>query len=1075
MRKFTHLIFTLVAVALLVIVGTGCSPAARKARHLERANRYFDSGQYDKAEVEYMNVLLIERENSQAIGHLGLIYSEQGRLGRAAPFLLKGRELEPNNLDLRLKLGLIYLAAGRLKEARDEANFVLDRRPQDDEAPLLLAEAAVTTNQIEETRQRLQKLSQPATERAPYQVALGTLDFRQSDFKAAEAAFKRAQTLDPKSSAVYSALGNLYWAQNDLKRAEQAFKTAAEFAPARSPRRLRYAQFKIQTGDLAAGKRILEEIVPKTPDYLPAWTGLAEIALGEKKYDECAALIDKMLARDPANYDALVLGGRLRLVKGETAKATTEFERIAKIYPQSPAVHYQLALAYLANDETGKAVSSLNQAVTLAPDFDEAVLLQAGLKVRSGDLSSAIISLKQLVQRRPQIPQAQLLLADAYHAQGNLDDALKVCRQWGELFPQSPQAPLLMGFVLLQQDKRDEARQAFGKALELAPDYLPALEQLVNLDLMEKQYTTALQRVEKLLEKDPKLTEPRLLLARVFQAQGDTNQAEAALLKAIELKPDLRAAYLLLARLYVDSHQNQKALENLHEVVAKNPKDVGALMQIGMIHDQEKNYDAARDTYEKLLAINPKFSLALNNLAYLYSEHFGQLEKAYEMASRARELLPYDPFTADTLGWILYKKSQYPSALSLLQESADKLPAEPEVQFHLGMTHYMMGEEEPARVAFQRALQLNKDFPGSDEASRRLSVLAIDVKTAGDEARAGLEKRVAEQPDDLIALVRLAAIYERNGAVDKAIGAYQTALKVNPKNVRALISLAQLYAARLQGTPKAIELAKAAYKLAPDDPAVSHTLGRMAYQTGDYKWALSLLQITARKQPGEPEVLYDLAEASYSMGQVPDAEAAMRSALQAGAPFSRADEAKRFLDMVALSANPSQALTAESRVEELLKSDPGYVPAIVVVATISEQKSDFSQAKQTYEKVLRRYPDFAPAKKRLAILSAEDPVPNQKVYELAMQAREAFPNDPEVAKALGIIVYRQGDYARSARLLQESANKLNGDAKVLYYLGMAQYQLKQPSESKQLLQRALDLNLEAGLAVEAKRTLAELK
>ena len=142
MRKFTHLIFTLVAVALLVIVGASCSPAARKARHLERANRYFGSGQYDKAEVEYMNVLLIERENSQAIGHLGLIYSEQGRLGRAAPFLLKGRELEPNNLDLRLKLGLIYLAAGKLKEARDEANFVLDRRPQDDEAPLLLAEAA---------------------------------------------------------------------------------------------------------------------------------------------------------------------------------------------------------------------------------------------------------------------------------------------------------------------------------------------------------------------------------------------------------------------------------------------------------------------------------------------------------------------------------------------------------------------------------------------------------------------------------------------------------------------------------------------------------------------------------------------------------------------------------------------------------------------------------------------------------------------------------------------------------------------------------------------------------------------
>jgi tetratricopeptide (TPR) repeat protein len=302
-------------------------------------------------------------------------------------------------------------------------------------------------------------------------------------------------------------------------------------------------------------------------------------------------------------------------------------------------------------------------------------------------------------------------------------------------------------------------------------------------------------------------------------------------------------------------------------------------------------------------------------------------------------------------------------------------------------------------------------------------------------------------------------------------------LKVNPKNVRALISLAQLYAARLQDTPKAIELAKAAYKLAPDDSGITHTLGRLAYQTGDYKWALSLLQMTARKQPNDPEVLFDFAEASYSVGQVPDAEAAMRSALQAGAPFSRADEAKRFLDMVALSANPSQALAALSRVEEILKSDPGYVPALMVVATANEQSrlGGITAAKQTYEKVLSRFPDFAPAKKRLAILYAADAADNQKAYELAMKAREAFPNDPEVAKALGIIVYRQGDYSRSAQLLKESASKRNGDAQVMYYLGMAQYRLKKPAESKQSLQRALDLNLPGELVAEARRVLAELK
>ena len=222
-------------------------------------------------------------------------------------------------------------------------------------------------------------------------------------------------------------------------------------------------------------------------------------------------------------------------------------------------------------------------------------------------------------------------------------------------------------------------------------------------------------------------------------------------------------------------------------MLAKNPNDITAMMLMGMIHNEMKDYDKARDTYEKLLAINPNFSSALNNLAYLYSERFGRLDKAFAMARRARDLRPYDPATADTLGWIFYQKHQYPQALSLLQDSADKLPSNPEVQFHLGMTHYMLGEEDAARVALQQALQTDREFPGKDEASGCLSLLATDARTSGPEARASLENRLTKQPDDPIALLRLGALYEREGAVDKAVGAYQTVLKGNPNNVRALI------------------------------------------------------------------------------------------------------------------------------------------------------------------------------------------------------------------------------------------------------------------------------------------------
>jgi tetratricopeptide (TPR) repeat protein len=1072
MRKIIYPFLILFAASFLVVTNTGCTAKAKKAYHLHRANQYFDSGQYDRAEIEYINVLRNDRQNVEAISRLGVIYFEEGNFQRAAPFLFKGRELATNDLNLHLKSGFIYLAIGKPKEARDEANFVLDRKPQDEDAPILLAQAAITQKDIEDTRGRLQKLSQ-AGDRASFEVALGALSFRERDFKTAATAFERAQTLDPKSGAANEALGALHWVQNDLKQAETAFKTAADLSPSRSPRRLTYAQFEIQTGNLEAGKNVLDEIVKAAPDYIPAWIGLAEIALSEKKFDEGAAALNKVLAQDRGNYDALLLSGQLHLAQGETAQAITELEKMAQLFPQAPRVHYLLATAYLVNDDSRNAVNSLNQAVNLDTNYVEAIVLLAQVEIKNGDLDPAIVSLKPLVQRQPRLTQAQLLLADAYRAQDHTDDALAIYQQLEELFPQNPQIPLLMGSTFVQRKENVEARKQFARTLELAPNSLPALEQLVDLDLNEKQFAAAQQRIEGAIEKNPKLAELRLLSADLFIVQGETNQAQASLLQAVELDPQSPSAYLSLAQLYFDSKQNEKALAALNTMLSMDAKNVSALMLMGTFQSELKNYQAAADAYERLLEVNPKFSPALNNLAYLYCENLNQLDRAYELAQRVRQLLPDDASTADTLGWILLKKGQYPSALSLLQEAANKLPGEPEIQFHLGMACYMMDDEAGARAAFQGALQLKNDFIGRAECNRYLSLLAIDPKTATPADRAALEKRIAEKSDDPVALSRLASIYERDGNFDKETVTYEAVLRANPQNSDAMIKLAQLYAPK--DSQKAFDLAKAAYKFAPNDPEIGYTLGHLAYQIGNYKLAVSLLQQAAQNQPDNPKILYDFAEAAYSVGKISDAQTAMQGALQAGLTSPESEEASRLLDMINLSANPSLAVAAKSRVEEILKSNPDYVPALMASAVIAEQDTNYDLAAAAYEKVLKHNPDFVVAQKKLAVIYSQETGMTEKAYALAIKAREAFPNDSEIAKTLGVVVFQQGDYARAVKLLQEGAIERIGDAELFYYLGAAQYQLKNMAESKISLQRALDLNLSGKQLAEAKRILSALK
>ncbi len=105
-------------------------------------------------------------------------------------------------------------------------------------------------------------------------------------------------------------------------------------------------------------------------------------------------------------------------------------------------------------------------------------------------------------------------------------------------------------------------------------------------------------------------------------------------------------------------------------------------------------------------------------------------------------------------------------------------------------------------------------------------------------------------PDDSIALSRLAVIYERDGATDKAITADEAAMKANPKNARVALDLAQLYSMQPGQTAKALELSKQAYKLAPSEPGTARTLGHLALLSGDYKFSQNLLLEAARQSAG---------------------------------------------------------------------------------------------------------------------------------------------------------------------------------------------------------------------------------
>jgi tetratricopeptide (TPR) repeat protein len=243
----------------------------------------------------------------------------------------------------------------------------------------------------------------------------------------------------------------------------------------------------------------------------------------------------------------------------------------------------------------------------------------------------------------------------------------------------------------------------------------------------------------------------------------------------------------------------------------------------------------------------------------------------------------------------------------------------------------------------------------------------------------------------------------------------------------------------------------------------------------NYQEAASTLQQTLQNQPNDASLLFDYARAAYSIGRVSDAQTALQNALAANPPAAQAGQARRILDMITLAADPAQASAANTRIGEILKSEPDDVPALMARAAASEFNADPATAEQAYERGLARYPDFTPAEIRLARLYADEPAKLDRAYELGNKVHDELPNDPQVTKILGIILFQHGDYSRAVNMLKESSMNLKSDAELYYFLGNSQYHLKRLTESKASLQQALTLNLSGKQADSAKQILGALK
>ncbi len=706
-------------VTLMALLLAGCAAESKRLRQLERAAEHQKAGDYERARIEYQNVLQKFPDDITAIEGLATIWHDRGATMRAMAYLTRLSPLATGNLGARIKRAQLMAALGLRPEARREAQAILERSTTAGEALVVLAETVRDAGELKDTEDLLQQF--PEKQTVWFHLASATLLNFRGDRAGARLAVGRAITLDPNSPAAHAAMGAIQALLNNPEQAAASCKKAAELSPVRSRFRLQYAAYLAQSGDLPGAMAALSAITKEAPDSQSAWRGLAQFALAEKRPTDALALLDKVLALDASDYDALLLRARIWHMQGETAKAIAEYQRLSGLFPGIGLELPHLGIALLQNNDVTGATAALEQAAERFPDNLEVVQLLAQLDLRAGQHERVLGAMARVLGRRPDLVQPYLLMIDAAKGAGKLDALVGVFQQNLAANPKNSLLHFMLGLTYRQQEKPTEARQSFEMAVELAPNLTAAVVELGNLDAVEGKTASALQRAHLLIEKAPKLAVGPLLAARVYALEKKWPEAEAAAIEALLIDHNQAPAYGVLVESWSARKGEPGTAARVEAFLAKFPGELFALRIAAQALVDLGEYNRGRDLYEQFLAKSPDFALVLNNLANLYADHLKQPDRALELARKARAAAPADPSIADTLGWILYQRKEYPEALTLLEESVKALSANGVVQYHLGLANRALGRTEPALGALRLAVAANGDFPGKAEAKRVLA------------------------------------------------------------------------------------------------------------------------------------------------------------------------------------------------------------------------------------------------------------------------------------------------------------------------------------------------------------------
>ena len=380
--------------------------------------------------------------------------------------------------------------------------------------------------------------------------------------------------------------------------------------------------------------------------------------------------------------------------------------------PDDFQARLQLSQALLQARDTEGARLQLQEFIKGHPDAIPPRLALAQLQVALAEWDNAMNSGKQVLSLKPNEVSGRLVVSSAFIGMRQFSQARQYLEETLKLYPTSNDARYQLSLISLQEKKPDEAEKLYQAMYHSDPPDIRGLLGLSEILTLQGKVDEALTTLKKEIDQHPQALELKVAYGNLAVRANKVQEGLTYYKQVFDKAPNDASINLRMGIAFRQIGDVQNAVEYLSRAVNLLPNDPAALTELAILFHTTGNVGRARPLYEKILTLQPDNEIALNNLASLLSEDGSDINRALQLADRAKKKNPNDPNIADTLGTI-YLKRGFPSlAIDLfldLVKNFPKHPNAPTFNYHLGMSYAQKGDKAEAKTALEAALKLKPD------------------------------------------------------------------------------------------------------------------------------------------------------------------------------------------------------------------------------------------------------------------------------------------------------------------------------------------------------------------------------